>query len=60
MRFINRTRWRGETVVTTVRLAKPIREFMEARVDGDDLRNVSECLQEAAFLWCVIEERKHA
>ncbi|MDA4131700.1 MAG: hypothetical protein OK454_01045 [Thaumarchaeota archaeon] len=60
MRYVNRNRWKGETVVTTVRLAKPIREFMESAVDGEDLRNVSECLQEAAFLWCYMIERENA
>ncbi len=60
MRFVNRTRWKGETVICTVRLARPIVDFMDNAIDGDDLRNRSECLQEAAFFWCVQEEQRHA
>lgn len=47
-------------MICTVRLARPIVDFMDNAIDGDDLRNRSECLQEAAFFWCVQEEQRHA
>ena len=47
-------------MVCTVRLARPIVDFIDNAIDGDELRNRSECLQEAAFVWCCAEEKRHA
>ena len=59
VRYSNRgVNWKGETVVCTVRLARPIVDFIDNHLD-DEMANRSECLQEAAFLWCEIEEREH-
>jgi hypothetical protein len=59
-RFSNRAAgWKGETTICTVRLPSPVVEFIDGCL-GESLQSRSECLQEAAFLWCCMIERENA
>ena len=50
----------AETVLVSTRIPKPIAEFMRDRVDGEDLKNLSECVQDAVVVWAMLEETNDA
>jgi Arc/MetJ-type ribon-helix-helix transcriptional regulator len=49
--------YKGETVPVTVRLSKPICDFIDAHLGQPDMRTRSDALQDAAALWALREER---
>jgi Arc/MetJ-type ribon-helix-helix transcriptional regulator len=60
MVYTNRAaHWRGDTVVVTVRLPRPVVEFMDNHF-SDDLRNRSEVLQHATAQWAMLSEMEEA
>ncbi len=57
-RYTNRSvKWKGETVVFTVRVMKPIAEFVDSQIGQPDLHSRSDVMQDALALWCM--EREH-
>jgi Arc/MetJ-type ribon-helix-helix transcriptional regulator len=55
-RFSNRAQeWKGETVVCTVRLARPLVDFIDDHL-SEELKNRSEVLQDAVYRWALEEE----
>jgi hypothetical protein len=52
--------YKGETVVWSTRLPKPLSDFMESKVGLDGLVNRSTILQDAAGLWALLESDDHA
>ena len=57
-RYTNRSaKWKGETVVFTVRVMKPIAEFIDSQIGQPDLGSRSDVMQDALASWCM--EREH-
>ena len=49
--------WRGDTVVVSARVPRPVAEQMDAAIGQEGLPNRGAVLQDACTLWALMEER---